>query len=477
MAGAPGGRRYTRPPVKATVEPLEGHRVKLSVEVDEQEFDRAVDSVLRRLAREARIPGFRPGKVPRRVLEAHLGPGVARGEALREALPDYYAQAVRDHEVEPIAPPDIEITDGEDAGAVAFDAVVEVRPEVEVSGYQDLAIVIGSPEPSEDDLDEQVERLRQQFGELQGVDRAASDGDRATIDVSGTRDGEPVEGMSTDDFVYEVGSGTVLPELDDALRGAKAGDILTFEADPSGGSGDEGDDEDDDAGGGPVAFRVLVKEVRELVLPDLDDEFANEASEFETLDELRADLARRMAEARRSQAALEVRQKAAEAVAGLVELEPPEALVSAEVQQRLQDLLLRLQAQGIDLETYLQMTGGDQEQLLGQLQEAAGEAVRLDLALRAVAEAEGIEVTDDDLDEELAALAERVEQSVADVRHQLEHADQVPAVRSDLRRRKAMDWLLERVEVRDEDGNAVDVSSLDPDEDQAEAPDDETDEE
>jgi len=461
--------------VKATVEPLEGNRVKLSVEVDEKEFDQAVDSVLRRFAREARIPGFRPGKVPKKVLEAHLGPGVARNEAMREALPDFYAQAVREHDVEPIAPPNIDITGGEDSGPVAFDAVVEVRPEIEISGYKDLSVTITPIEPSDEDVDAQVDRLRQQFGELSTADRPAIDGDRATIDLTGSRDGEPVEGMSAEDYVYEVGTGTVIAELDDQLRGAKPGDILTFTAEDPG-AAHHHDDEDHDHDHRPIDFRVLVKEVRELVLPDLDDEFANEASEFETLDELRADLAERMASVRKAQATAEAHQKAAEAVTALVELEPPESLVQAEVQQRLQDLLLRLQAQGIELGSYLQATGGSQEQLVEDLKATAEQAVLLDLALRAVADAEGIEVGDDDLDAEYAALAARVEQSVDEVRQQLEHAEQVSAVRSDLRRRKAMELVLEEVEVVDEEGTSIDLAALQPPDDDAEPDDAEPDE-
>jgi trigger factor len=455
--------------VKATVEPLEGNRIKLSVEVEEKEFDRAVDSVIRQFSREARIPGFRPGKVPRRVLEAHIGPGVARGEALREALPDYYEQAVREHEVEPIAPPDIEITSGEESGPVQFDAVVEVRPEVEISGYESLSITVSNLVPSDEDLDEQIDRLRQNHGELSTVERAAIDGDRVTINVDGSRDGEALESATAEDYVYEVGSGQIVDELDEALRGAKVGDVLSFTAeDPAVHDHDPETLEEHDHR--PIDFKVLVKEVRELLLPDLDDEFANDASEFETLAELREDLAERMGKVRKAQAGSEVRQKAAEAVAALVEVEPPEALVSQEMQQRLQDLLLRLQAQGIELDVYLQATGGSQEQLLADLKDAATEAVRLDLALRALAEAEGIVATDEDLDEELAGLAERVGQSIDEVRHQLEHADQVPAVRSDLRRRKALDWVLERIEVVDEDGNAVDVASLEePDEAEIEA--------
>ena len=434
--------------MKAIVEPLDGNKVKLSVEVDEAEFEKDIDAAFRAIAKEVRIPGFRPGKAPRRLLEAKLGKDVGREEALRTALPTYYAKAVRDNDVDVIAPPEIEITEGKDDGPVQFDAVVEVRPQVSIGGYASLRVELPRPEATDEEIDAQVERLRQQFGELQVVDRPAIDADHVTISITGSRDGEVLPGLQADDYLYEVGSGGVAPELDDNLRGAKVGDVLEFDAQP--------DDPDED----PVHFRVLVKDVKEKVLPEVDDEWANDVSEFDTVDELRADLADRITRVRKIQAQLQLREKAAVALAELVDEEPPEPLVNGEVGQRLQDLAMRLSAQGVTAEQYLEATGQTQDQLVNELKELAIQAVNVDLALRAVAEAEGIDATDDDVDEEIEKLAQRVDQKPAAVRKELERADQMLAIRSDIKRRKALDWLIEHVELVDEQGEPIDRASL-----------------
>jgi trigger factor len=436
--------------MKATVETLEGNKVKVSVEVDETEFESAVDDAFRRIAREVRIPGFRPGRAPRRILEAQLGTGFAREEALRHALPDYYAQAVRENEVDVIAPPEIDITAGEADGPVVFDAVVEVRPEIAISGHDDLTVTIPSPLVSDDEVDAQVDRLRQNFAELEVVARPAKDGDNVTIDIAGWEDDEPVSGLTADDYLYEVGAGAVVAEIDDQLRGAKVGDILEFDA--------EHPDPDSEAS---LRLRILVKEIKEKVLPEVDDEWANEASEFETVGELRDDLRKRAAMTRVVMAQMGLRNAAAQDVGALVELDDvPEAMIAAEMEHRFQDLLMRLQAQGVDFEGYLAGTGQDQESVVGELREAAVMATRADLALRAVAEAEGLEVTEEDLTEELEKLAQRVDQTAAEVRLALEEGDQLPAVRSDLRKRKALDWLVEHVQIVDEDGTPIDRADL-----------------
>ena len=273
--------------MKTSVETLEGNKVRLSVEVDEDEFEAAVDSAFKRIANEIKIPGFRPGRAPRKLLEARLGTGVAREEALREALPGYYADAVRAHEVDVIAAPEIDITDGEESGPVAFDAVVEVRPQITLAGYTDLEVEIPSPVPSEEEIDAQIERLRDQFGELETVDRPAREGDHVRIDIAGSVGGEAVEGLTADDYLYPVGSSGIVPEIDEQLTGAKVGDILEFDA--------AHPDPDED---GELHFRVLVKEVKEKVLPEVNDEWVNEASEFDTVVELRADYLDRMTRVR-----------------------------------------------------------------------------------------------------------------------------------------------------------------------------------
>jgi trigger factor len=247
-----------------------------------------------------------------------------------------------------------------------------------------------------------------------------------------------------------------VPEIDAQLMGAKVGDILDFEAEhPS--------PEEQDR----LHFRVLVKDVKEKVLPDVDDEWANEASEFDTVEELRADLAQRIGGVRSAQAAMAAREQTAAALAGLVDEDPPEAMVNAEVNDRLQDLALRLQAQGIEFEQYTQMTGRNQDEIVAELTESAQQAARVDLALRAIADAEGIEVDDDDLDTEIERLAERIGQEPAAIREQLQANE--AALRSDLRKRKALEWLVDRVKLVDPDGEPIDRADLEP-------PDDDTDE-
>ena len=265
--------------MRSTLEPVEGNKVKLSVEVSADEFEKEVDAAFRRIAREVRIPGFRPGKAPRQLLEARLGTDAARSDALQHALPEYYSEAVLEHEVDVIAAPEIDITAGEESGDVVFDAVVEVRPQINLGGYASLRITVDNPEATEDEIAERIDRLRENFAELQTVDRPAIDGDNVSIDIAGTQAGEPQAGLTTEDYLYEVGSGSVVPELDENLRGAKPGDILQFTANHP--------DPDED----PIDFRVLVKEVKAKILPAADDEWAKEASEFDTLDELRVDLA------------------------------------------------------------------------------------------------------------------------------------------------------------------------------------------
>ncbi len=432
--------------MKAVVEPLEGNKVKLSIEVDEQEFERAIDAAFKKIAREVRVPGFRPGRAPRRLLEARLGKETGRAEALREALPDYYAQALRDHDVDAIAAPDIDITAGQEQGPVAFDAVVEVRPQLQLAGYGGLRVTIPSPEVTDEEIDAQVDRLRNNFGRLEPVERPARDGDHLTVDLDGRRNGEPVPGMTTDDFLYELGSGTVLPELDVQLQGARVGDIFAFDA---------------QLPDGPVSFKALVKDVKEKVLPEVTDEWAEEASEFDTVEELRADISKRLGLVKRVQATMALRSGTVEALVQLVDADPPKALVDAELERRAHDLGHRLESQGATLDQYLEATGQSRDEVVEDLRRGAVPAVQADLALRAVAEAEGLAVTDEDVDAEIERLAQRYEMKPTDLRRNLDRTDQMPAVRSDLKKTKAMEWLLEHVEIVDAEGHPIDRALLD----------------
>jgi trigger factor len=467
--------------MRATAAPEEGNKVRLTVEVDESEIDEALNGVLRRLSREVRVPGFRPGKVPRRVIEARLGGASAlRDEALREALPEFYAKAVSDTEVDPIDSPEIDITAGDESGAVSFDAIVEVRPTVSIAGYQGLVVTLPGLDVPEEEINAQIDRLRATSGELVDVDRPVEKGDQVTIDITGKRvrgadqdadadakgedDGEAGHGeagttppvieeegddddLTAEDFLYEAGSGGVVPELDDALIGAKAGDTVTFESSI------------DDLGQ-TVSFSVVVKDVKELVLPEATDEWAAEASEFKTADELRGDITKRLKQRHIMQAQLALQQKTIEALVELVTEDVPDILVEGELRERIHDLNHRLEEQKIGLGQFLAATGRDEQEFLDELRAGALQGVKSDLALRALVDQEHIELTDEELDAELATMGERLEMSADQVREQLEQGGRLSAVRSDRRKAKALRWLLDNVELVDEEGNPVSRDDL-----------------
>jgi trigger factor len=447
--------------MRATTAPEEGNKVRLSVEIDESEIDEALDEVVKRLSRQVRVPGFRPGKVPRRIIEARMGGPVAlRGEAIREVLPDFYARAVSDTDLDPIDDPDIDITSGGESGAVAFDAVVLVRPTVAIPGYQGLEVTVPSLEVTDEEIDEQIDRLRATSGALVAIARPAHDRDQVTIDLHGTRSGATADDESKDldatDFLYEVGSGGVAPELDEKLRGARPGDIFRFTSSV----GPEGES---------VSFQVLVKEVKELVLPEMTDEWAAEASEFGTVGELKDDLRARLRERHVARARFALEQRGLDALVELVTEEIPLQLVDEEFRERIHDLGHRLDSQGIGVADFVRATGQSETEFLGGLREAAMRSVKADLALRALADAESIEATDEDVDEELAAMARRLEMDVDQVRDRLERSSRLSTVRSDRRKAKALRWLVDHVELVGDDGEPVSREELEVHEDEEEA--------
>ena len=434
--------------MKSTVAPLEGNKVRLSVEVDEAEFDKDIDAAFRKIAHEVRLPGFRPGKAPRRVLEARIGVAPAREQALRDGIPVYLARAVREHEVDIIAQPEVDITAGNEDGPVVFDATIEVRPKVSVPGYGGLRVEIPSLEIDPTDIDAPVEAEQRRHGTLVDVDRPAVRGDQVTLDLAATRDGEPVAGLTTEDWLYEIGRGWVAESFDNELVGASAGDELQFTATPS------GTDE-------PADFVVGVQKVQELALPELTDEWvAENVSEFETVADWRQAIATRLEAIRLGQARQAFVERTTQGLAELVDAEPPEPLVNSELQARAQGFVEQLQRQGIALENYLQLTGQTPDQLTDGLKDAAVRAVKADLGLRAVAEAEELDVDDDELDAEYARIATGLNMKAAQVRREYEKQDAVINLRTEMRNRKAFDWLLHRVEIVDPDGKMVDRSLL-----------------
>jgi trigger factor len=455
--------------METVVESLEGNKVKLSVTIDEQEFEKALDATYRKMAQEVRIPGFRPGKAPRRILEARLGKETARAEAIRGSLAEYYNEALKGHDVDAIAPPQIDITGGEHEGPVSFDAIIEVRPHVQLAGYGGLRVTIPSPALTDSDVQEQLDRLRTNFGELVAVERPARDGDHVTIDlrISRAGDTDPDAGNTNEDLLYEVGSGSYGTPLDEHLAGAVVGDPIQFVVDlpspPQTPAMDDAIGPDEAVADLPrqLEYQVTVKEIKEMVLPEVTDEWASEASEFDTAAELVADTTKRLTVVKRAQAQAALRSQAIEAVADLVQDDPPDALVNEEITHRAHELENALRQQGLNIGQYLSATGRSQQNLLDELRAQAVQAVKADLALRAVADLEEIEVTDADVDAEIMRLAERFEAEPAMVREQLESTDQMPAVRSDVRRGMAVEWLVDHIEAVDPQGQPIDRALLD----------------
>ncbi|MFN8025922.1 MAG: trigger factor [Acidimicrobiia bacterium] len=448
-----------------TVEPLEGNKVKVHVAIPAADFERAIDAAFKKLAHEVKIPGFRPGKAPRRLLESRFGTEVARDQALRDSLPEYYAEAVVAEDIDVIAAPEIEITAGEEEGDVEFDAVVEVRPVVEVEGHDKLRVEVELPEISDEVIDGQVDQLRERFADLEDSDQPLTDGDYAEIDITGSIAGEDVEGLTATDYLYSVGSGIVTDKLDEELRGKKTGDILLFD--------DELPERFGDQEGEAVSFRVLVKDTKKKVLPEVTDEWVSEVSEFDTVDALREDIRTRLDLYGKVQAQVQVREKIFDEAAGLVSIEIPDSLVNQEMERRLHDMAHRLEEQmkGLTIPQYLAMTGQDQQEFVDTLRESAKMAVRADLALRAVIVQEQIEATDDELTAEIERVAERFDEKPAQVRKDLERRGVLEAVRSDIARSKALQFLVDHAEVVDANGNKVDLTLPEPPQSSEEAAD------
>jgi trigger factor len=434
--------------VKSTLEALEGNQVKLSIEVDEAEFDRNIDAAFRKIAHEVRLPGFRPGKAPRRVLEARIGADAARGQAIQDAIPEYLTKAVREHEVDLIATPDVKVTGGEEAGILTFEATCEVRPEITIAGYNGLRVELVNPSLSEDELQEAITTELRRFGTLVDVDRAAEVGDNVVIDLEGLRDGEPVPGLNVDEWTYEIGRGWVAPGFDDQLTGSKKGDTLKFSAVPNG-TEDSAD------------FVVTVNRVQTLEIPELNDAWvAENIADAETVEEWRTSLRARYEEMRVNQMRRTVVDRMTDELAKLVVIEAPEAMVNADLQARVQNTIQQFQQQGIALDQWLSATGQDADSFIAGMKEQSEKAVKIDLALRAVASAQGIEITDADIEAEYEAIGVRVNEKTAKVRRAYEQNDAVTDLVAQMRKSQALEWLLHNSVYVDQNGTTLDTDTV-----------------
>lgn len=419
----------------------------LTFTVPEDRLRQAEDAAARAISREVKIKGFRPGHAPRRVVEAMVGSDRIRSDAIEELVPELGAEAIEASGLKPAVPATIEEID--DTGEqVTVTLKLTFRPSLDtVPEYRGREVEVPSPEVDEDELVEHLSRVREQFAELATVDRPAGMGDFVAIDLSATKDGEPIEAASASDLTYEIGSGTLIEGLDDHLVGASAGDVLAFDSTLPAGFGDLAETE--------VTFKVLVKEVKEKQLPELTDEWVSDISEFETVDEFRDDLRRRVMEAKLEQARGRLRDAALESVLEDVHVDVPEQILGAEMDAILHRFAHQLEAQGISLSDYLQITGQSQDAFVDDLKDQADRNVRTDLLLDVLAEQEGLEVSAEELEAYLQALAAQAGKEVEVL--QAEVGDGVQALRSDILRRKALDALVNAAVPIDEHGNRVDL--------------------
>lgn len=431
--------------LQTSTEQLEKDRVKLRVEVPENALKPAVDAVYKRWANEIKLPGFRKGKVPRQMIDARVGPEVIREEALRDALPELYRDALRAEDLEAIAPPEIDVVEFEAGAPLVFEATVDVRPEVAIPDLTSIEVEAPSGEVTEEDVAEQLDRLRDRFAELEPVGREARRGDHVLIDLKGYQHGELVEGMSAPDFLYEVGSRTGPPKLDEELEGTRPGAILKFTDHVHIHRDDEHDH--DHSSTEEVNFTVLVKEVKTKKLPAVDDEFAKTVGEFDSVDDLKEDVRARLATVKQQMAEDELRARALTVLVDTSDLDPPEKLVESEFEHRFEHLQQDLQRAGLTLDTYGAQMQLTELEIRRDLREQAARSVKAELLLEEIAREQQIDVTQEELGREISLAAAQAQRDPKEVAQNLVDSGRLGAVAADIMRRKALDYVVRSVNV------------------------------
>ncbi len=431
--------------VKSAVETVDPTRVRLTVEVPFDELQQSLDAAYRRISAQVNVPGFRKGKVPPRLIDQRFGRATVLEEAVNEAIPRLYGQAVREHALRVLGQPEVDVTEFADGGPLTFTADVEVRPDFEVPDHTGVSVTVDDATVTEEQVEEQVEELRARFGTLVGVERAAQTGDFVQIDLTASVDGEEVD--STTGVSYEVGSDTMLDGLDEALIGLSAGDRATFTTTLAGG----------EHAGEEAAITVTVGAVKVRELPALDDDFAQLASEFDTLEELRADLRTRLERVRRLEQAVEARDKILEAYLGQVEFPLPERLLESEVTLRRESLQHQLAEAGLDFEDWLSAGGKSVEEFEADLRDSASAAIKAQFVLDALASAQQLSVSQEDLTEHIVSSAARAGVSPDQFAQHAVESEHVPTLVAEVVRGKAMALVVENATVTDTSGNPVDL--------------------
>ena len=420
--------------MKSDVETVSPTRVKLTVEVPFEELKPSMDAAYGRIAQSVNVPGFRKGKVPARIIEQRFGRGAVLEEAVNDALPKAYDEALRENSIVPVGRPDIDVEELEDGKPLSFTAEVDVRPEFDLPDYSSLTVEVASATPSDEDVDAQLDSLRGRFASLKEVDRAAANGDVLLVDIAGATDtGDAVDDLSGSALSYELGTDGMLPGFDEAVVGAAKDEVRTFDFVPENG----------DWAGVTLVVTATVKAVRERELPELDDSFAQMASEFDTVDELRDDTRTRLERLKRLEQGGEARNKVLEVLMTSIDIPLPEGVIAAEVDEHFQD-------------------GHDSgEEHRAEVEQQARESLKSQFVLDKIAETEEVSVGETELSAWLIQQAPRYGMSPDAFAQALVEAGQVPMAIQDIRRAKALAVVLESAKIVDVDGNEVDLKALD----------------
>jgi trigger factor len=431
--------------MQTTVERTDTHTVKLTIEVPTDEFRADLDRTYRSIANEIKIPGFRKGKAPQQIIDAQVGQDVVLDEFVNARVPGYFRTAVSDEDLAPIGDPDVDVEQLEPGKPFIFTATVEVRPRLELApeDYRGVAVEKPVVEVGEDEIDGWIERLRRQFAELEPVTRPAQDGDFVTVNVTVNKDGQDVESLTRDDYLYAIGSGEFGSGMDGQLPGKKPGDILAFDDVLPDALGEE-------LAGQKASFSVLVKDVKGLKLPEIDDELAKTASEFDTIHELRDDLRTKIAEVKAREADAAIRDRVLQAMIDTVDVELPDSLIEDETRHRVLHAEERAQRLGIALDRYLELQGWDRDRLTEDSRDHALRAIKADLVLEGVARAENIEVSAEEIGAEIGALAQAYKEDPRVLAKKLDKSGQIVTLAGDIIRSKALDILVEHADIRTE---------------------------
>jgi trigger factor len=424
--------------MKASWEKIEKNQGVLTIEVDTEQVSVALDKAFKKVSAKANIPGFRKGKVPRSIFEAKFGVQSLYQDALDILLPEAYMQAVKETEIDPIDRPEVDVLLMEKGQPLKFTAKVEVKPEVQLGDYKGVEVAETAKDVSAEELAAELVKLQERHAELIVVDEGqAENGDSTVIDFEGFVDGVAFEGGKGEKYALELGSNSFIPGFEEQIVGMSIGDDKDIEVTfPE-------DYQSEDLKGKAATFKVKLHEIKRKNLPELDDEFAKDVSEFDTLEEFKADLAKRLEEKNEQAAKREKEALVVDQVAAAAQLDVPQVMIDSEVDFMLKDFENRLKSQGMNLDMYFQFSGQNEDALKEQMKSDAEKRVRNNLVLEAVAKAESIEVSDEELNEELDKMAQTYKRSIEEIRSILAANGSLDSMKSELVVKKTIDFLLD----------------------------------